>query len=65
MSENVPLFLYAIPFVIAAGVLICAQLEKLRPIPEVEDDPVITPDELLIEEVRMGPIRRQYISYTV
>ncbi len=65
MSVNIPLFLYTFPFIIAAGVLICAQIEKLRPTPDVDDKPVMTRDDALVEELRPEPLRRRYISYTI
>ena len=65
MSVNLPLILYMIPFVVAAGVLIRAQFEKLRPTPEVDDKPVMTRDDPMVEEVRSHPIHKQYVSYGV
>ena len=65
MNVYIPYIFYATPFVVAAGVLIRAQIEKMRPTLEVDKAPVMTRDDPLIQEVRSHPLQRQYISYTV
>jgi len=64
MSVYTPFIFYAIPFVVAAVVLIRAQIEKMRPTPNVEDKPVFTRDDPMVNEVRSHPIQRQYVSYS-
>lgn len=65
MSVYTPFIFYAIPFVVAAGVLIRALIEKLRPTPNVDEKPVFTDDDPMLEELRSRPIQRPYISYSV
>ena len=64
MSVYIPFIFYAIPFVVAAGILIRAQIEKLCPMPEVDDTIVMAQDDALIDDLHAVPIRRRYISYT-
>ena len=64
MSVYIPFIFYAIPFVVAAGVLIRAQIEKMRPTPDVDEAIVMVSDEALVDEMPSNRIRHRYISYT-
>ena len=67
---NIPLayILYAVPFIVAAYVLVRAKFAK--PVEQVEDEPVvekplIDPEEAWIKEGRSRPIHCENVSYGV
>ncbi|MEK6216738.1 MAG: hypothetical protein N2B03_05910 [Boseongicola sp.] len=64
MNVYIPYFFYAIPFVVAAGVLIRGQIEKMRPTPDVDEAIVMVGDEALVDERPSNRINHRYISYT-
>jgi len=64
MNVYIPYIFYAIPFFVAASVLIRAQIEKMRPTPDVDDEIVVVSDEALVDEQASDRIHHRYISYT-
>ena len=69
MSAPTQLFfygLYALPFVVAAYVLIRAKLLEWKAARDADiiERPILDEDDSLVEEVRSQPIQRRYISYS-
>ena len=69
MIAETPLYLYALyalPFVVAAIVLIASKYNEWRAArdAEVVEAPIITPEDPMVEEVRSSPIRTHYASYS-
>jgi hypothetical protein len=58
--------LYALPFVVAAIVLIVAKYQAWRDArdSEVVEAPIMTPEDPMVQEVRSAPLRKHYTSYS-
>jgi hypothetical protein len=63
--EYLPHFLYAIPFIVAAVVLIREQLKSFKDLEAEGDEPVLTPQDPVMAEVRSRPDEERYISFGI
>ena len=67
MSEikiYLPYILYAVPFFVAAIILIKAKIEESRPENVVHERQIEPAEKTMLREVRSRPIYRQYVSFS-